>query len=210
MRYVRIHTRCATISTILTLLSAFVLAGEERDAAKEMAFFESRIRPLLSQYCFECHSVKSGKAKGHLRVDSRAALLAGGESGPALDSTAPEKSLLLRAIRYEDENTEMPPKGKLPPAVIEDLTRWVKMGAPWPDDKSAAPVAVATGGASQYEKLRAEHWCWQPVKMAEPPVVQDRAWPQLTVSSWRGWKRISSHRRPMPKAAFCCVGFILI
>jgi hypothetical protein len=176
MGYIRIHIRCEIITSILLSLSGFVLAGEERDSAKDQAFFESKIRPQLAQYCYECHSAKSGKSKGHLRVDNLSALLKGGESGPAIVPGAPEKSLLVRAIQYTDENTQMPPKGKLPPLVVEDLTRWVKMGAPWPAEKSESSTAAAPVSGNNYDKLRAEHWCWQPVKAVEPPIVQDTTW----------------------------------
>jgi len=187
MRYIRIHIRCAIIASILPCLSGFVLAGEERDAVKDLAFFESKIRPALTQYCFECHSIRSGKSKGHLRVDRLAALLKGGESGPAIVPGAPEKSLLVRAVQYTDENTQMPPKGKLPASVVEDLARWIKIGAPWPPEKSepaTASTPPSPAGGANYDKLRAEHWCWQPVKTGEPPAVQDNAWPRATIDRY--------------------------
>lgn len=158
-------------------LSSASFGGDAASAEKELAFFESRVRPVLIQHCYECHSVKAGKAKGHLRVDSRDALLSGGESGPSILPGDPAKSLFIRAVAYKDESTEMPPKGKLPQTVIDDLTRWVQMGAPWP--KEEAPVAAATAKSENlnYEKLRAEHWCWQPMKAVAPPTVADSAWP---------------------------------
>ncbi|MEY3023062.1 MAG: hypothetical protein RIS86_2260, partial [Planctomycetota bacterium] len=79
----------------------------------ELRFFESRIRPLLVANCYGCHSLSSGKSKGGLRVDTRDALLSGGESGPAIVPGDPDSSLLVRAVRYLDADYEMPPKGKL-------------------------------------------------------------------------------------------------
>src|SRR6185295_7913248 len=93
-----------------------------------------KIRPALSQYCYKCHSAEAAKLKGGLLLDTRDGLRAGGESGPALVPGEPDKSLLVKAIRHKDENLKMPPKEKLPDAVIADLEKWVAMGAPDPRD----------------------------------------------------------------------------
>src|SRR5260221_1047377 len=76
-------------------------------------FFEKKIRPLLAESCYKCHSAKSEKIKGKLRVDSRNALLKGGETGPAIVPGNPEKSLLVEAVLYKNEDMQMPPKEKL-------------------------------------------------------------------------------------------------
>ena len=104
-----------------------------------MDFFESKIRPVLVDLCYECHSKQSGKTKGGLRVDSRDALLKGGENGPSIIAGAPDKSLLIKAINHADPDMEMPPKGKLPDSVIEDFRKWITMGAP--DPRTTSPVA---------------------------------------------------------------------
>src|SRR5262245_27911067 len=90
-------------------------------------FFESKIRPLLAETCFKCHGDK--KQRGGLRVDSLAALLEGGDSGPALVPGDPAKSLMLKALRHEGE-LKMPPDQKLPKDQVEQLAQWIKMGAP--------------------------------------------------------------------------------
>ncbi len=101
----------------ITLLTVSWLTFRASQAAEppphEAEFFEKKIRPLLETNCFACHSHKSGKSKGHLVVDSLGALLKGGDSGPALVPGQPEKSLLLKAIGYQDEDLQMPPKGKV-------------------------------------------------------------------------------------------------
>lgn len=96
------------------------------------AFFEARIRPVLVQHCHECHA--GGKRHGGLKVDSLEALLEGGhDEGPAIIPGDVQRSALLRSIRYEgDSDLNMPPKAKLPPAVIQDFEHWVAIGAPWP------------------------------------------------------------------------------
>ena len=114
-----------------------VLAGDP--AADDLAFFEKQIRPVLVTECYACHSAAAaerGKLKGGLALDTREALLRGGESGPAVVPGKPDESLLLDALR--NDGLEMPPKGKLPAAVIADFTRWIERGAVDPREGAAA------------------------------------------------------------------------
>src|ERR1051325_1936420 len=104
-------------------------------------FFESRIRPLLAEKCFKCHSAAAEKLKGGLYLDNREGLLKGGESGAVVVLGDPEKSKLIEAVRYTNVDLQMPPKGKLSDEQIGDLVRWVKMGAPWGGSISAAAPA---------------------------------------------------------------------
>src|SRR3954465_15612221 len=101
--------------------------------AEKVAFFESRIRPVMVEKCYGCHSVEAkakGKLKGGLYMDSRAGLLAGGESGPAIIAGKPAESLVIQAIRHASDDLAMPPKGeKLSEAVIADFARWIADGA---------------------------------------------------------------------------------
>jgi hypothetical protein len=106
------------------------------EAAK---FFESKIRPLLAEHCWRCHGEE--KQKGKLRLDARSTMLAGGDSGPAIVPGHPEKSLLLKALSYEEEDLKMPPPGKLTKEQIADLTQWIKAGAPWPGPDKGVIVA---------------------------------------------------------------------
>ncbi len=102
----------------------------------QLKFFEQRVRPLLANHCYKCHGAK--KQSGGLRLDGRRAMLAGGDSGPAVTPGDPEDSLLVEAVNYA--SFEMPPTGKLNQRDIDTLTRWVKIGAPWPAE-DAAPGA---------------------------------------------------------------------
>ena len=95
---------------------------------QQVRFFEDRVRPILKARCLKCHG-EGPKVKGGFRLDSREAVLRGGELGPAVSLSEPEASRLLQAIRYEE--LEMPPSGKLPAGEIDILTRWVKEGVPW-------------------------------------------------------------------------------
>jgi len=115
----------------LLTLPAVAIADGTIDAA-QLKFFESKVRPLLASKCVQCHGAE--KQKGELRLDSIAAMLKGGESGPAVVPAKPEESLLIEAINYE--SFEMPPENQLSEGSIATLTRWVKMGAPWPEAKT--------------------------------------------------------------------------
>jgi len=156
----------------LILLTALPAAAAEF-AAADLEFFEKKIRPLLAEHCYKCHSAKSKKLKGGLRLDHRAGVFKGGDSGAAIVSGKPEQSLLIEAIGFDNVDLEMPPSGKLSATQIADLTDWVKRGAPWPKE------AVAGGTQKKFNlaQRRAEHWAWQPVKKQSPPKVKQTDWP---------------------------------
>src|SRR5437868_4377421 len=122
----------------MRVLSATMLAcvlvplpSSGQEATREGAeFFERKIRPLFAENCFKCHA--GPKLKGHLSLESRAGLLKGGDSGPAVTPGEPGKSLLLKAIGYAEPELRMPPRGKLADEQIRDVATWISMGAPWP------------------------------------------------------------------------------
>lgn len=145
--------------------------------AEQERFFETKIRPVLANQCGKCHSARAEKLRAGLRLDTRDGALAGGESGPVIVPGDPESSLLVRAIRYVDEDLKMPPEGKLPDAVIADFTEWVRMGAPDPRPKAdAAPSAAATAPAKA-----SDLWSLRPLLPAPPPAVHDTAWPRSEI-----------------------------
>ena len=109
-----------------------------------MEFFENKIRPVLAQHCYKCHSTQSKKLKAELYLDNRERALQGGESGPSIIPGKANSSLLYRAVLYKEESLEMPPTRKLPDAVIADFKRWIDMGAPWP--KSNEPQVAEKQG----------------------------------------------------------------
>ncbi len=154
----------ACMGLMLPLLHADAPLSE-----KQIAFFEKRVRPVLVEHCYECHSEGADKLKGGLRVDDSESLRLGGESGPAIVPGDVEQSLLIDAVRYE--SLEMPPEGKLPNAVIADLIRWVEMGAPDPrvGKPASSPKTAVVDGRS--------HWAFQPVELRQRPDVKDRSWP---------------------------------
>src|SRR5262245_6181651 len=154
---------------LLLLLSAAAPAPAADDAGME--FFEKKVRPVLTEHCYKCHSAEAAKLKGGLLLDTRDGLRKGGESGPAVVPGKPEQSLLIKAVRYRDEALKMPPKGKLPDAVIADLEAWVTMGAPDPRGKATAgPAGI------DFEAAR-RHWAYQPLRMPALPAVKHKDWP---------------------------------
>lgn len=140
----------------------------------QIEFFEREVRPLLAKHCYSCHSVDAKKIQAGLLMDSRAALLTGGDSGEAMIPGDVEGSLLIEAVRYE--SYEMPPKGKLPDDQIQTLERWIEMGAPWP--KEDAPTAEAPLHEFDLQQRKTEHWVWQPIQTPSIPSVADAQWPR--------------------------------
>src|SRR5262249_8650487 len=114
-----------------------VHAQDAKPSPAALQFFESKVRPLLAENCFQCHGEK--KQRGSLRLDSLATILEGGDQGPAIVPGHPEKSLLVKAISHTDPDFKMPPTKKLSREQIADLTNWIKMGAPWPAGGKAGP-----------------------------------------------------------------------
>jgi hypothetical protein len=141
---------------------------------KQERFFESKIRPVLVTHCGKCHAQTAEKLRGGLRLDSREGLQRGGDSGPAVVPGKPEESLLIRAIRYRDEELRMPPRAKLPDAVVAEFEAWVKMGAP---DPRTDPDGVAAHSA--FDLAKGTHfWSFRPPKRVPPPPVKRADWPR--------------------------------
>lgn len=143
------------------------------------AFFEKSIRPILVQHCYECHSGEAaakGKLQAGLLLDTKPGLLTGGESGPAVVPGAPEKSLLIGALKYQ--SYEMPPTGRLPAKVIADFEKWVKMGAPDPRESVAAAAPVPRRAAFAISDEDRRHWAFQPLASPAAPATTNASWPR--------------------------------
>ncbi len=141
---------------------------------QELQFFETRVRPVLVEKCYACHSATSNLAEGGLRLDSRDAIRRGGSGGPALVPGEPANSLFIRAIEYRDADLAMPPDdagGKLSDAEIKDLTRWVKMGAADPRDEDEAFQTVTASDTSDRS-----WWSLQPIVRPSLPTDTPWAW----------------------------------
>ena len=175
--------RFVILSSILVQLGVMLspLTAAEPQTAnaafdeQSLEFFEREVRPLLIKRCYECHGPDAKKVKGGLLMNSRSALLTGGETGPAVVVGKPSESLLIDAINYGDLY-EMPPKSKLPDNEIAILTKWVELGVPWP--REDATNSNQSKKEFDLEKRKAEHWCWQPIREVAIPEVNHGQWPR--------------------------------
>lgn len=159
------HRFSAFIYFCLSAGGGGVFAAEP--TAEGLAFFEKKIRPVLVEKCYKCHSANSEKLKGELQLDTREGIRKGGESGHAVVPKNLNDSLLIEAIRYEDEDTAMPPKEKLPATVIADFEKWIMIGAPDPRENNAAIEKP------NWENSK-NHWSFKaPEQPALPKVKQD-------------------------------------
>jgi hypothetical protein len=168
----------------IPLLCTLALAGlayssgtgqaQQKPTAEGIAFFETKIRPVLAEHCYTCHSqpaAKSKKLKGGLLLDSREGMHQGGNNGPVLVPGDAKKSLLLAMLRHDPAVGKMPPTGKLPDAIIADFAKWIDMGAPDPREGKAA------SGKKVYDIAKERgYWAFRPLGAAPPPAVKNGAW----------------------------------
>lgn len=173
LRTIRLLLAVLLMTAALVCLRAEPAVAILRPVSPEAAeFFEKKIRPLLDERCYECHSAEANKFKGGLRLDIRDGALKGGDSGPAVIPGKPEESLLIKAVRRADSDLIMPPKHKLSPEEVADLVAWVKMGAPDPRSETNAPV---TGYGVDLEAGK-KFWSFQPIKKSPLPSVKNKRW----------------------------------
>lgn len=174
---------CLCVLGIATLSkSGYTQANSQNAPAprpQAITLFEMRVRPLLIQKCFSCHSENSRPVQGGLRLDSREGLLKGGESGAALVPGNPEESRLIRAVTHTDAVLKMPPTGKLTQAEIAALTAWVKVGAPWP--KPLPPRNP--NNTAKKSSLKPTFWAFLPPKSLGLPQVKNKTWVNNPIDS---------------------------
>jgi hypothetical protein len=166
------HPIVALIGAVLATATGY---SEVREFAPlELEFFEKNIRPVLVKNCYKCHSASAEKLKGELLLDSRSGWQQGGESGAVIVPGHPEDSVLISALRYD--KFEMPPKAKLPAAVIADFEKWIAMGAPDPRSEETAPAVEAVEVFDL--EARKEWWSLQPIAEVPVPEVERMNWPK--------------------------------
>jgi hypothetical protein len=159
-------------------------------------FFENKIRPVLSKHCYECHSAQAKRPKAGLLLDTRAGMLQGGDSGPALVPGKAKESLIVKALRHEGE-TKMPSRSsKLSDEIIADFVKWIDMGAPDPRDGKTA-VAKRTIDIEQGRRF----WSFQPLKVVTPPQVKNTAWTRTPIDRFILAKLEENGLAPNPEAA---------
>jgi cytochrome c553 len=192
------RTLCC-LACILAAPAAPIFAAAAKDSSAQatsdqLAFFEKKIRPVLVQTCYECHSAQAKKLKANFLIDTRTGIRKGGDNGPGIVPGDLDKSLVIAAIRWKDENLQMPPKKKLADDVIADFEKWVKMGAPDPREGTAvAKSDIDINKGKQY-------WAFQAPKSAAPPVVKNANWPRSDVDRFLLAAMETKQIKPVPDA----------
>ena len=166
---------------VLLALIAYQAGAQDKSGSQnlqppseeQIKFFEAKVRPILVENCFKCHG--PDKHRGGLRLDGLQSMLTGGDSGPAIVPGHPDKSLVIKAVNHDDPLLKMPEGKKLAKEDIADLTRWVKMGAPWPGSGAIVAGAAKKGEMQVTDKDRS-HWAFKAI--TRPPV------PQVNKSGW--------------------------
>ncbi len=183
-----------TVVLLLVPLDSSALAAD----SDGIEFFEKRIRPVLAEKCYACHSAASEKPQGGLLLDSHEGIMRGGSRGSAVNPAEPERSWLLRAILYENDDLKMPPTGKLSDEEIHDIEAWIKMGTPDPRHATLAPVP-AHQPAFNIEEAR-KFWSFQPPKEPVLPWVKNRRWARTPVDRFILAKLEEKGLTPAPRA----------
>jgi hypothetical protein len=156
------------------------VVAQAPDAEREgIEFFEKKIRPVLAEKCYPCHSSEAPQLEGALSVETRAGMLKGGDQGKAVVPGDIEASLLIRAIRYTDKDLQMPPKekGRLSAEVVADFEAWVKRGAS--DPRGQEPRARSQGD-NDIEAAK-QRWPFAAVREPAVPTVKDASWPRNAI-----------------------------
>ena len=158
----------ALLPALLLSAVSVGLAAAAQPTAADLVFYEQTVKPILAGACFECHSHEAKKFKGGLALDSAAAILKGGDTGPAVVPGNLEKSLLIKAVRYTDADLQMPPKNKkIGSDQIAALEKWVKLGAPMPE-ATGEKQTVRRGKITDEDR---QWWAFVPVRKTTPPAV---------------------------------------
>jgi len=181
------------LAVLLTVATGLATSATADDAAVD--FFESRIRPVLAQHCYNCHSQRAKTLQGGLYVDSLAGLLKGGDNGPAIIDGNADESLLISALAHE--SFKMPPKGKLATKVINDFRQWI-------DNGTKIPQSFKTNGSVTATEINWDaalnHWAYQPLSTTPAPTVQDVNWITNDIDRYI-LRKLEDNQLPTPKIA---------
>ena len=186
------------LATILTITATPVWAAATIELSKEQTdFFEGKIRPVLEENCYKCHSIEKGKSKGNLTLDTKPGWEKGGDSGPAIVPGNVEKSPLYTALTYKDKDLQMPPSssgGKLGDAQIADIAAWIKMGAPDPrvDVKKSKRTGLTDSARG--------HWAYGPVTKPAVPINKNQQWCRTPIDCFILQKLEAAGMLPSPDA----------
>src|SRR5579863_5757057 len=200
--------RCGAVFVIAALVApASVVRADDDPTAAGLRLFDEKIEPVLKAECYHCHSRNAEKLKAGLLLDSRAAMLKGGDTGPAVVPHKSDESLLIQALRHEGDLAMPPKKTRLAEATIADFVNWVNLGAPRPSDENTADSAPSQSAR--------RHWAFQPVKKVSPPAVANAGWARNEVDAFilarleeRGWQPAPEAGRAawLRRASFDLIG----
>ncbi|BCX46924.1 hypothetical protein HAHE_08320 [Haloferula helveola] len=174
------------ISLPLLLAGAVPLAAD--DAGIE--FFKNEVRPIFEENCFKCHGGTDSrgevKVRGELQLISRKGMMIGGDHGPAINLEKPEESVILMALSYENDDLEMPPRGKLDDSKIETVRKWIEMGAPWTPEDADLLVEVhdPLAGVTEVNETTRNHWSYRAMERPEVPKAADSKWNENPVDAF--------------------------
>ncbi|MCC7086251.1 MAG: PSD1 domain-containing protein [Pirellulales bacterium] len=181
------------VMTAVALPTAMGAADQPDAASSQRNYFEQHVRPLLIERCYECHAGQ--KRSGELSLETRLGWQRGGNHGPAIVPEKPDESLLIRAVRYQNDDLQMPPDRRLASDEVAVLENWVRMGAPDPREGGAGQgVEAADSSAVQ------NHWAFQPLAESKPPNVSDASWPIKDVDRFILARLERRSWRPSPDA----------
>jgi len=184
-------SKLAARAFFLFSLTVCLKSSAQQLTRAQSDFFESKIRPILVNDCYKCHSKQAVKIKGGLLLDTSAGLLKGGDTGAAVVPGDPNKSLLIEAVNYTNQDLQMPPNKKLSDGEIADLVSWVKMGAP--------DTRVVGTNQVNYIASR-DHWSFKPIKNPPVPTFQDTTWIKTPVDAFVLAKLQENDLKPNPAA----------
>ena len=180
----------------LSVLAVAVTCRADELSREQTAFFETKIRPVLVNSCYECHSKKTGQNEGGLTLDTKVGLRQGGNSGPGVVANKLDESWIWRAVSHGDSDLKMPPEAKLPDRVISDIKRWIEMGAPDPRDDGLPTVVTSSIDIEQGRKF----WSFQRPQKTSPPSIGDEKWSRTAVDRFVRAKLDAEGITPSPPA----------
>ena len=175
-RSITICAACFLASALCFATRTYAEKQSAQTEAQRSDFFESRIRPLLVQHCYECHSEESGEQQGGLLLDRESGWIDGGEMGKAVLPGEIDGSLLITAIRYDHDDLQMPPDGPLDPELVQVFEKWIAMGAPGPAEDIGESEFSRLGDQEYIFRKAESHWSYQPIVRHQPPRARNERW----------------------------------
>ena len=191
------HTGVTAIAIFAATCLSPAAVAQHEDVVRRSGFFEAQAWPIIERECLRCHGGE-GRPKGGLRLDSREAMLRGGDRGPAIDETHPEQSLFLEMISWKSDEYAMPPTGQLPEADLAILTEWVLEGGTWAEGIGADPSAASL--EAMEIPLGGDWWAWQPLERPAIPEVSNQSWVRNPIDAFVLSRLEAAGLPPAPEA----------